>query len=161
MYNYSFEHNKYKHIKQPSRIYPNKYFGNDFGISLENQVNQGYTYDLKKLTPIFNQTNDNIKLYMKEDFSQPDGLKSVNKYLSKTSKEWPYKYYNNKFGHSLQHIIKNKYPNKKKEEKKEEMKVLSKKNIRSGPYKYNSNDYGISLESITKEGGMAGLAFYN
>ncbi len=160
--NTQFEHNKYKHIKQPTRIYPSKYFGNDFGHSLEKQVEQGYTTDLESLMPIFNRTNTSIKPYMKqerEDFSQPDSLRSVDKYLSKHARTWPHKYYKNDFGHSLQHIVNDRI---KYKIKKEDFKILDKKNRRSGPYQWNRNDFGHSLQSITDIGGTGvGLAFSN
>lgn len=138
-----FENNKYKDDGIPPRIYPSKFFGNSDGLSLESTINQGYITDLKKLTPLFNQYNDKIE--QKEDFSQPDNLKSVQKSLSKTEKTWPHKYYKNNYGISLEAIIK---------DRKEDFinyKEINNGKIRSGPFQHNRNDFGHSLESITNE----------
>ena len=170
MYNYHFENNKYRNKCVQPRVYPMKFFGNDYGHSLEKIVETGYVKDLKSLKPLFNQYNSQVK--PKEEFTNYDGNKSTLEYISQNESSFPFKYYRNNYGHSLEKISikKDKHFNKEKEEKKEEFKMLKNKRTRSGPYKYNTNKFGHSLESITNVGGYygghscgggAGLAFSN
>jgi len=162
MYNHSFEYEKYKNLSAPPRTYVNKYFGNDRGISLQSDVEQGYIEDLSSLMPVFNKPNV-PKEEIKEDFmANVEGNKQTQQYLSKHAKSWPHKYYKNKKGLSLEKIREN-YNNYNKRAFRDGYKIIKKSGpIRSGPFKHNSNKYGHSLKSITQAGGgMAGLAFSN
>lgn len=157
MYNHSFEHEKYKILSEPPRTYVNKYFGNDRGISLQSDMEQGYIQNLESLMPVFNQpkiNNENIK----EKF-MVEGNKQTQIYLSRYSKTFPHKYYDNRKGHSLQSITqdggrKEGYNNYNRKPFRDGFKKLNKSGpIRSGPFKYNDNKYGHSLTSITQAGG--------
>jgi len=162
MYNHSFEYEKYKNLSDPPRTYVNKYFGNDRGISLQTDVEQGYIEDLSSLMPVFNKQNIK-KDEIKEDFMENvEGNKQTQQYLSKHARSWPHKYYKNKKGISLEKVREN-YNNYNKRAFRDGYKIIKKSGpIRSGPYKYYNNKKGHSLRTITQDGGgMAGLAFSN
>jgi len=162
MYSHSFEQNKYKSLGESPRTYVNKYFGNDRGLSLQSDVDQGYVEDLASLMPVFNQPN-----LIEKFMPHTENTKSNQRYIAKYAKSFPHKYYDNTKGHSLQSITQDGgregYNNYKKRPFRDGYKKLEKKGaIRSGPFKYNRNNYGHSLASITQAGGgMAGLAYSN
>jgi len=159
---------KYANITESPRLYVDKYFGNDRGLSLQTVTDQGYTQHLSSLVPLFNQYNEPAKKV--EDFTGSfkkgmEGNKRTQMYLSEKANSFPRRYYDNTRGLSLQTITDDKrteYFYNRKSSREDFKKIQKSGPIRSGPFRYNENKYGHSLESITQAGGsMAGLAFSN
>ena len=165
------EMEKYSPLNYDPRLYADKYFGNDRGLSLQTVTDQGYTQDLASLMPLFNQYNaptKSVEMFSGNFKQGVEGNKNTQMYLSENAKTFPFRYYDNKTGHSLKTIIKDRvqegviegYNNYKRRPFRDGYKIIKKDPIRSGPYQYNRNDFGHSLKAITQAGG-AGLAFSN
>ncbi len=103
---------KYAPLDYKPRYYEDKLFGNDYGISLKNVTQTGYTNDIRDITPVFNQYNDPSKKI--EGFSnfhnvysldvpevKTNGNKSNQMYLSEYYPSFPCKYYDNRQGISI------------------------------------------------------------
>lgn len=127
----------YRPLEQKSKLYQNKFFGNDEGLSLDSVVYSG-----KKYTKIFGPEREHFQImnpYMKSDevkrrgyfknsiklpdpslepFSSDidvpvnsqmieDRTQRLQRSLSQTAPTWPHKYFKNEKGHSLQKVREN------------------------------------------------------
>ena len=123
----------YKPLTERPLLHQNKFFGNKTGLSLETVVMAQKRHI--KIGPNF-----------KEGFI--DNLPNQ-KVMREKNDSWPYKYYKNDSGISLEKMVESKESNDKREDFKGGARLVRQKDLsnrRSWPLNYNRNDIGISLE---------------
>lgn len=132
----------YKPLTEKPLLHQNKFFGNKSGLSLETVVMAQKRYI--KTAPDY-----------KEHFI--DNLPNQ-KVMRKKTDSWPYKYYKNDSGISLEKMVESKDKRdiniaNYKEDFKGGAKLVRQKDLanrRSWPLNYNRNDIGISLEKMVE-----------